>query len=222
MKSPTAHKFLCAWREVASFRQDELVANWYKRKRFTAIVKEEEDCIVEKMADKIGLTCYAEYYHTDAIFYDKGTDLVPGIPGNQTWVRGIKAAFEHEHSYDNKIYEEISHLLILASLLSVVVTYPPKGDFRDLPHLPCFHSIIKGSPRADELDAKESFLLIFGYLDPLEWRGLVYKNDWWKEIQPLGGRGEMSASIQNDVVEPSAPWPGSNMPSPSKSAASKS
>jgi hypothetical protein len=45
-----------------------------------------------------------------------------------------------------------------------------------------FHSIIKGSPRANELHENENFLLIFSYCDPLAWRGLVYKNDWWKEI----------------------------------------
>jgi hypothetical protein len=182
MKIPQAKEFLGAWREVAALRQVELVANWHKRKRFTAIVKDERGCIVEKVAEKIGLTSYSEYYHTDTIFYDKAADLVPEIPENQTWVRGIKVAFEHEHSYDNKLYEEISHLLILHSQLSVIVTYPPRGDFRDLPHLQYFHSIIKGSPRANELDGNENFLLIFGYLDPLEWKGLVYKNDWWKEI----------------------------------------
>jgi hypothetical protein len=179
---PQAHEFLRAWREVAALRQDELVTNWYKRRKFTGIIKDEKDCIVEKVAEKIGLTSYSEYYHTDTIFYAKETDLVPKIPENQTWVRAIKVAFEHEHSYDNKLYEEISHLLILDSLLSVVVTYPPKGDFKDLPHLPYFHSIIKDSPRANELDENENFLLIFGYPEPLEWRGLVYKNDCWKEI----------------------------------------
>jgi hypothetical protein len=182
MKTPQAHEFLRAWRDVAALRENELLANWYNRTPFTAIVKDERGCMVEKVSETIRLSCYSEYYHTDTIFYDKETDLVPEIPANQTWVRAIKVAFEHEHSYNNKLYEEISHLLILDSLLSVCVTYPPEGDFRDLPHLQYFHSIIRGSPRANELDGHENFLLIFGYRDPLKWRGLVYKNDWWKEI----------------------------------------
>ena len=40
---------------------------------------------------------------------------------------------------------------------------------------------IRGSPRADELDEKENFLLIFGYQEPFRWKGLIYKNAGWKE-----------------------------------------
>jgi hypothetical protein len=182
MTNPQAQDFLRAWREVVDPRQDELVANWHKRKIFTAIVKDEKDCIVDKVAEKLGLRCYPEYYHTDTIFYDKAADLVPGIPENQTWVRGIKVAFEHEHSYDYRLYEEISHLLILHSQLSVVVTYPPPANFRDLEHLNYFHELIRDSPRGKELSENENFLLIFGYCDPWAWKGLLFKNDWWEEI----------------------------------------
>jgi hypothetical protein len=184
MKNPTAIEFFCQWKKVAAFRLDELLTNWSKRKKFTSIVKDEEECIVEKIAENLGLRCYSEYYHTDTIFFDDD-DLVPEKADGQTWVRGLKIAFEHEHSYDNKLYEEISHLLILHAPLSVVVTYPPPGGFAELPHLQYFHKIIDGSPRAKELDANESFLLIFGYPEPAHWRGLIYKSEGWKEIQTV-------------------------------------
>ena len=181
MKNPQAHEFLRAWREVAAHRQVELLANWSDDlPKYTSIILEEKGCVIEKVAEQMGLCCYAEYYHTDAILYTKA-DLVPERIPNQWWFRGIKVGFEHEHIYNNCLYEEISHLLILHSELSVIVTYPPPGNFKNLEYLQYFHTLIKDSPRAEELDAKENFLLIFGYRDPLVWRGLVYKNDWWEE-----------------------------------------
>ena len=66
--------------------------------------------------------------------------------------------------------------------MSVLVTYPPTDDLKKLEHLEYFHSLIKNSPRTRELDEKGNFLLIFGYRDPFLWKGLVYKNDNWREI----------------------------------------
>src|SRR5579862_6477736 len=163
MKNPTAHEFLQAWREVTALRQNELLENWHKRRKYTSLIQGEEGCIVEEVGRKLDkLDCYSEYYHTDTIFYAEA-DLVPERAGNQTWFRGIRVAFEHEHSYDKNLYEEISHLLILHSKLSVLVTYPPGRHYMDAPNLEYFRSIIKGSPRGDELDANENFLLILGY-----------------------------------------------------------
>jgi hypothetical protein len=182
MKNPQAHEFLRAWREVTAIRRDDLLANWSANlTKYTSIIQKDKGCVIDEVAQKLNLKSYNEYYSTDAFLYSE-EDLVSDVNPGQKWFRGIKVAFEHEHIYNKRLYEEISHLLILHSELSVLVTYPPPGDFRHLEHLDYFHSIIQGSPRAEELDENENFLLIFGYRDPLEWKGLVYKNDWWEEI----------------------------------------
>ena len=181
MNGISAHRFLQAWKEAASLRETDLLENWSANLgKYTSIVKDDQDCIVKSVANKISLSHYSEYYHTDVIFYDND-DLVPNRKLGQTWVRGIKVAFEHEHIYDKSLYEEISHLLILQAGLSVVTTYPGTKDFTKVEHLDYFHDLIKGSPRAKELDEKENFLLIFGFRDPLEWKGLVFKCDKWQE-----------------------------------------
>jgi hypothetical protein len=107
--------------------------------------------------------------------------LVPESSGG-TWLRGVKIAFEHEHSYYKRLYEEIGHLLIVHSELSVLVTYPPLGKHETLKHMGGFHALVKGSPRRAEHNAKENFLMIFGYENPWGWKGLVYNDDGWKQI----------------------------------------
>jgi len=183
MNAPIASEFLKQWIVSANERDADLLANWNADLgKYTAIIKDETDSVIDKVAERLKLIAYSEHYHTDAILY-REEDLVPGA--GKGWFRGIKVAFEHEHIYDKRLYQEISHLLILHSGLSVVVTYPPEGERKDSELMHYFHSLIRGSPRYNELDEKENFLLIFGYREPkLEWKGLVYKNAGWKECLP--------------------------------------
>lgn len=122
-------------------------------------------------------------YCTDAVLFSEG-DLIPERKDGTTWLRGIKVAFEHEHIYNKRLYEEISHLLIIHSDLSVLVSYPDSVVLKNLNHLRYFYELIKSSPRAGEFDADEKFLLIFGCRHPsLKWKGLIYKNAGWEEIE---------------------------------------
>lgn len=186
MTTFSSRRFLQVWSEITARRSQELIAKWDMRPEYTSIILAGGDCIIGKVAEELGLTYYPNtYYHTDAILYSEA-NLVPERNENQWWFRGISVAFEHENVYNKRLYEEISHLLILHSELSVVVTYPQRGEAK---HLLYYHSIIQGSPRAKELDKEESFLLILGYCGPLEWKGLIYKNEGWKEIATAPSSG---------------------------------
>ncbi|HEX4121947.1 MAG TPA: hypothetical protein VH619_15105 [Verrucomicrobiae bacterium] len=180
MNASFAHRFLNEWTFVCERHKEKLLANYYDKKPYTLMVHEDEGCIIEEIAKGMGLLWAREYYGVDAVFYTDD-DLVPERLGG-TWLRGIKIAFEHEHNYYKRLYEEISHLLIVHSELSVLVTYPPLGDHQSLRHIDGFHRLIKGSPRRTEHNAKENFLMIFGYDKPWGWKGLVYKDDGWKQI----------------------------------------
>jgi hypothetical protein len=181
IKNTLAFGFFQAWIEAAAARKEELIENWHQRRSYTSIIqKEPKTSIVDKVAGTLNLRCFTEYYSTDVIFYSNGHE-VPGRKPDSTWVRGIEIAFEHEHSYDKNLYQEISHLLILHSKLSVLVTYPASDDLKKIEHLDYFHGLIKDSPKKDVAE-QENFLMIFGYKDPFKWRGLVYKDEGWKEI----------------------------------------
>jgi hypothetical protein len=140
--------------------------------------------VLDEVGKAMGLNSHSkDYYKVDGILYGTN-DLVPKIKDNECWLKSITVAFEHEHIYDMDLFKETAHLLILRSKLSVLVTYPPRGDGANN-ILQYLRSIIDVCPHAKELDAAENFLLILGYPDPLEWDGLVYSKtevSGWKKI----------------------------------------
>lgn len=172
-------EFLLAWGDAASKRSEALQKNWHNYKKYTSIILNTENCLLDDVAIKMKLYSYPRnYYSVDGILYTE-KDIVPEKKENEYWFRSISVAFEHEHVFDKDLFKEIAHLLILRSELSVIVTYPPRGV---QPLMEYFHSIINDCSHAGELDLKRNFLFIFGYTDPLEWEGLVYTKTGWQKI----------------------------------------
>jgi hypothetical protein len=135
-----------------------------------------ERALIGEVATALNLNCYPyTYYHTDAILYTDH-DIVPRTEDKGHWFRSFTVAFEHEHKWNDNLYQEISHLLVLRARLSVVVTYPTDHEDERLKY---FHEIITTSPCADELHTNRSFLLILGYRQPQQWKGLIYQKDGW-------------------------------------------
>ena len=81
--------------------------------------------------------------------------------------------------FNSGLYKEISHLLILNSTLNVLVTYPDESEKTELEFL---HRIVSGSRSAARLAKDENLLIILGTEMPYSWRGLVFKEEAWKEI----------------------------------------
>lgn len=174
----TAAGFFEAWMTETAKTADSLAAEWDNLKPYTELILS-DDGIIGSVARALGLECYsANYYSTDAILY-RPEDLMPGRDLNQFWFRGLEVAFEHEHKYNRKLYQEVGHLLILAPVLRVLVSYPPRGDDR---HLDYLHTIIAESRYAEEIHRQKSFLFIRGYVDPLKWSGLIFTQHGWEEI----------------------------------------
>lgn len=173
-----AQKFLAAWRNATSSCSEELSSAWFEYELYTSLVLKHPNCILERVARELGLSAYlSNYYSVDGLLYSQ-EDLVPGTPKKQTWFRSLSVAFEHENDF-RSVYQEIAHLLILRAQLSVVVTYSPKFDEKRMNYL---RSIIDPCPHASELDAHESFLMILGRRDPLDWDGYVFKRGGWKRV----------------------------------------
>jgi hypothetical protein len=175
----TAAEFFSAWQSVTTPQSVRLIELWNDRKPYTQMVLNDGSCILREVGAKVGLQCYSRnYYHVDGMLYLE-EDFVPGRREGSYWLRGIRVAFEHEHKFNKRLYEEISHLLLIQADLRVVVSYPP-GDGEDL--LPYFHSIIAGSSSAEILHDQAGFLMILGHRDPFAWRGLVFTRERWLEI----------------------------------------
>jgi hypothetical protein len=171
--------FLDAWRTAASKRSDQILSAWWDRKPYTSVILNNQDCLLVDVARELGLLAYPRnYYSVDGLLYSE-QDLVPGRPENRFWLRSMSVAFEHENEFNRNLYQEIAHLLILRAQLSVVVTYWPGYHEENMSY---FHSIIKTCPHAPELHDNESFLMILGRCDPLEWDGYVYKKDRWRQL----------------------------------------
>ncbi len=175
----TSHRFLHAWRETAIKKESAILDAWENYGEYTRVILDDADCLFTDLAQKLNLLVYPkDYYSMDGVLYTE-KDLVPESPKNQTWLRSITVAFEHENTFNKNVYQEIAHLLILRAELSVLVTYPPSDDNNLMDY---FHRIISECPHASEIDKKENFLMIFGYRDPLRWSGYVYKTDRWRSI----------------------------------------
>jgi hypothetical protein len=180
----TAYKFEEKWEAACNQRQSLLYKYWNDRKKYTSCIVNDENSIIDLIAESIGLLCYSGYYHTDAIFFEE-KDRVPDVPKGQTWVRRIRIAFEHENVFNKRLYEEVSHLLLIDCDLRVLVTYPDliEGSNAILDYL---HDVVSGSNRAALIADNKALLLILGVKDTKEnvinWGGYVYTMMAWQKI----------------------------------------
>jgi hypothetical protein len=153
--------------------------------------------LVDKVAEKLGLEIYKEFYYTDAVFYRK-CDKIKFSNPNAINLHTIRIAFEHEFDDVSKnLIDEISHLININCKLRVLVSYASapyhknsidtydglKEGFNDC------HKMISECPDSPNFSKDDSFLFILGYIkeNNLEWQGFIYKREdgkphEWKEI----------------------------------------
>lgn len=174
-------KFFREWVVAANAKESELIEFWSNQKKYTELILGDgsPEAMTKAVGKALGLEVYSRnYYSTDAIFY-RNEGLVPGAKIGQTWFRDIAIAFEHENYFNDKLYEEVSHLLIVNCELRVLVAYPYGDVDKVMTHL---HEIIRGSKLANHLSDNCNFLIIFGYRNPFKWHGLVYRNEGWFDV----------------------------------------
>ncbi|MBN8461165.1 MAG: hypothetical protein J0M04_25355 [Verrucomicrobia bacterium] len=182
-----AERFFGAWIAATSGMKPELVDNWRNAAAFTSLVKSNDDCVLRRVANSLGLQCYPhDYYSTDAILF-RDRDRVEGAPVNSTWLSGAEVCFEHENFVRSGLYKEVSHLLLMNAGLKVLVTYPIGGV--DDPEIENVRSVIQGSRHQAEVAKDRSFLLILGYETGFAWEGFVYGKDGGWERIPRGAAG---------------------------------
>ncbi|MDV7138235.1 hypothetical protein R3X28_05075 [Maribacter sp. TH_r10] len=180
MENISARDFYRLWIDTVTENKAELLGLWRNPTEFTYYIKGSDNSIISQIGHKMDLKTYEQdYYSIDTVFY-KQEDLVPHLAEGNFWFRDIRIAFEHENSFNNKLYQEVSHLLITNCDLRVLVAYPPSDT--PIGTLNSLHEIIKGNRNSKTNSDLENFLLIFGYENQFSWEGFIYKQQGWKEI----------------------------------------
>jgi len=112
---------------------EKLLMAWYYPTDFTHAMLHLDDSILNQVSQDIGIAFYREYYHIDAVFYDKNDCIHPNPKyktwGNfsENWLTKILIAFEHENNIKTA-FQEISHLIITNAEAKVLVTYSDKCE----------------------------------------------------------------------------------------------
>lgn len=183
----TANQFFQVWKQVGLARKSDLLNKWSNSKQYTSLILYDEDAVLKDIARKLGLLCYSYgqhgYYWIDGVLY-KPEDLFPDCPKDQTWLRRIRVAFEHENDFYSWLNSEVGRLLLVNSELRVLVTYPnEKIDWNALDDI---HNFIATTDDSDMISNSESFLIIFGWKNEnqyIEWEGRVFKSNKWLQLE---------------------------------------
>lgn len=175
-----SYTFFRFWKNACQTDSSSLIHNWSCSADYTECIYP----IVENVAEAFGLKYCHEYYKIDSVFY-KEVDLVPGTRPQNTWLRRIRVAFEHENDFFSGLYQEVSHLLITNCDLRVLVTYCPDYDSQIDDELGRLHGLISGVKGFQEISDNGSFLIVMGWREEkvVEWYGWIYRKEKWESLE---------------------------------------
>lgn len=183
----TARLFYQAWLDAIVNNQERIKQHWNSRKDYTQLVIHDHASLIIQVADKLGLACYnADYYNLDSVLYHEKHRLDKKMYKGY-YLPHICVAFEHENDFFSGLFQEVTHLLITKSQLSVLVSYPYCFEAKCVNDiLDDLYQIISRTPDSDEISKKESFLLILGHNSkqgtPNSWKGLIFTEEKWQEL----------------------------------------
>lgn len=183
----TAQQFYQVWLGVIANNQEQIKQHWDSRKNYTRLVIHDDASLIIQVAEKLGLACYnADYYNLDSVLYHEKHRLNKEIYKG-FYLPHIGVAFEHENDFFSGLFQEVTHLLITKSQLSVLVSYPYSFEAECVNIvLDELHDIIVYAPDSNEISNKENFLLILGHNGKQgskdSWKGLVFTKEGWKEL----------------------------------------
>ena len=183
----SASEFFKCWVINSGEIKNEIYSLWKtKKKELTKLILDPETGIINNVASYFNLKNYSYgygYYYVDSVFYMPDEDRV--IFGNQdnTWLRKIRVAIEHENNF-RYLFTEYCRLIITKTELKVLISYPIKGDkwkneINELKEL-------LADKNGIQLIKNNSFLLILAFENELKnaftWRGFVYNKNEWEEV----------------------------------------
>jgi hypothetical protein len=186
--NPVASSFFQAWLQVTQSRKDDLLQKWDHKTPYTSYILYDKPALIDDVAGKLGLLAYTQvhhgYYELDAVLY-RQEDRILESPTEETCLRRIRVAFEHENDFNRELYKEVGRLLIMHCDLRVLVTYPGnKKDWQNT--LLSLHSLIRETDLSQFISDQDAFLIILGWRSDdglLSWQAFVYKTQEWIQLR---------------------------------------
>ena len=170
MQKVTPEKFYRAF--LDAIEKNGFVNTWYSNGKWTKGLLKDRDCVMKRVADKLGLIYCNEYFTLDGVFYRKTIKY-----GDLEYGQNIEIILECENDW-RTITKEIWKIFpLFFAPLKVVITYP-----RDKQKAEEIKNIIKDRIKNDDPFGlhknKIKTLLIFGHMEnkKIIWQGFIYKN----------------------------------------------
>jgi len=121
MKFISPETFKRTFLEVAISSSECILRDWQHAGAYTSLMLSSESGLLVKIATKLELQYFREYWTIDAIFYERRDEQF--YSHTATYAENIALAIEHEN---NSLYShvEMNKLGILNTPLAVLITYP--------------------------------------------------------------------------------------------------
>jgi hypothetical protein len=162
--------------------------DWAENRKWTRKMLSGKDCTLARIAKKLDLNYYHEYFSLDGIFYKKEIDYQ-----KLGYVQNIEVIIEHENFY-RTIEKEIYKLFpLFFAPLKVIITYLDGDNIQRKREVRRIKKVIEDRIKNDDPfklhQNKIKTLLILGSLDKdssgkdkTNWQAFVYNNRKFKNI----------------------------------------
>lgn len=162
MRRVSPEEFRDAFTAVVQHTATELHDQWMQHNdpAFTSFVRER---LIPPIAARLELLahCKGDYLGFDAVLYaEKDTSH---FKANETWVKALAVAIEHENQGGNGTYREMIKLQLLNTPLKVLIAYAREREIAKL--LKGYTEIIEAADTFKDFTSLRRQLVIFGDVD---------------------------------------------------------
>jgi hypothetical protein len=162
MRRVTPTEFRDAFVNVVQVKAMQLYDQWMQHNDtdYTAFIRRE---ILPAIAEQLRLLvwCRGDYFHLDAVLYEE-KDSEHFRP-NETWVKAVAVAIEHENASGPGTYREMNKLQLFNAPLKVLIAYT-RDDKQAEALLKQYGKIIRDADTFDDIATLRRQLVIFGDL----------------------------------------------------------
>jgi len=181
-KIVTPMEFRDAFIEIVQREENQLFNLWRKVTEYTSFMlgTNSKDDLLRQVAGKLSLKYYKEYWHLDAIFYDR-LDKKHFEQPNATYAEYICVALEHENAITRSC-EEMNKLSVFNAPLKILITYPPSKSEEEK-YLSEYRAILQQSAIFNDFSTSRKQLVVFGYKNnSIAWNFYLYNRTKFEPI----------------------------------------
>lgn len=165
---------------LQEIKKRKYIPSWTNNKDWTKLILKGKNCVMKKIADRVGLLYCNEYFSLDGVFYRKKIKYKYWNIEKNFYAQNIEVIIEHENNL-NTIETEIYKLFpLFIAPLKVIITYIENDKY--IRKIERIKDIIKARIKNDDLFSlhknKIETLLIIGFKkdNKICWQGSIFKN----------------------------------------------